>query len=86
MHGPARIFWADLTPTSLQLYGIARFVAHGGSWHNFYMLTGGNNYAKQARAPPRDADPINIFQGLFLGPKKYLPGRGSLWRMCLGPR
>lgn len=31
-----------------QLYGIARFVAHGGSWHNFYMLTGGNNYAKQS--------------------------------------
>ena len=23
-------------------------MAHGGSWHNFYMLTGGNNYAKQA--------------------------------------
>ena len=20
-----------------QLYGIARFVAHGGSWHSFYM-------------------------------------------------
>ena len=31
-----------------QLYGIARFVAHGGSWHNFYMLTGGNNYGKQS--------------------------------------
>lgn len=31
-----------------QLYGIARFMAHGGSWHNFYMLTGGNNYAKQS--------------------------------------
>eukprot|EP01046_Picozoa_sp_COSAG06_P004719 COSAG06_NODE_202_length_20343_cov_59.390931_3_plen_1016_part_00 len=31
-----------------QLYGIARFVAHGGSWHNFYMVTGGNNYAKQS--------------------------------------
>ena len=29
-----------------QLYGIARFVARGGSWHNFYMLTGGNNYGK----------------------------------------
>jgi hypothetical protein len=31
-----------------QLYGIARFVAHGGSWHNFYMVTGGNNYGKQS--------------------------------------
>lgn len=29
-----------------QLYGIARFIAHGGSYHNFYMLTGGNNYGK----------------------------------------
>jgi hypothetical protein len=29
-----------------QLYGIARFFAYGGSWHNFYMLTGGNNYGR----------------------------------------
>eukprot|EP00931_Biecheleriopsis_adriatica_P078401 TRINITY_DN51862_c0_g1_i1.p1 TRINITY_DN51862_c0_g1~~TRINITY_DN51862_c0_g1_i1.p1 ORF type:complete len:888 (+),score=109.52 TRINITY_DN51862_c0_g1_i1:39-2666(+) len=27
-----------------QLYGIARWIAFGGSYHNFYMLTGGNNY------------------------------------------
>ena len=31
-----------------QIYGIARFFAFGGSWHNFYMLTGGNNYGRQA--------------------------------------
>jgi hypothetical protein len=24
-----------------QIYGIARWFAFGGSWHNFYMLTGG---------------------------------------------
>jgi hypothetical protein len=29
-----------------QLYGIARFYARGGAYHNFYMLTGGNNYGK----------------------------------------
>lgn len=29
-----------------QLYGIARFFARGGAYHNFYMLTGGNNYGK----------------------------------------
>jgi hypothetical protein len=27
-----------------QLFGIARWIALGGSYHNFYMLTGGNNY------------------------------------------
>ena len=31
-----------------QLYGIARFFAFGGSWHNFYMVTGGNNYGLQS--------------------------------------
>ena len=31
-----------------QIYGVARFFAFGGSWHNFYMLTGGNNYGRQA--------------------------------------
>ena len=31
-----------------QAYGIARFFAFGGSWHNFYMLTGGNNYGRQS--------------------------------------
>jgi hypothetical protein len=34
--------------TSDQLYGIARFFAYGGSYHNFYMLTGGNNYGLRA--------------------------------------
>jgi beta-galactosidase len=34
--------------TSDQLYGIARFLAFGGSYHNFYMLTGGNNYGLRA--------------------------------------
>ena len=34
--------------TSDQLYGMARFFAHGGSYHNFYMLTGGNNYGLRA--------------------------------------
>ena len=34
--------------SSDQIYGVARFVAFGGSWHNFYMLTGGNNYGRQA--------------------------------------
>lgn len=31
-----------------QIYGVARWFAFGGSWHNFYMLTGGNNYGRQA--------------------------------------
>ena len=31
-----------------QAFGIARFFAFGGSWHNFYMLTGGNNYGRQS--------------------------------------
>ena len=31
-----------------QAYGIARFFAFGGSWHNLYMLAGGNNYGRQA--------------------------------------
>jgi len=31
-----------------QSYGIGRFFAYGGAWHNFYMLTGGNNYGRQA--------------------------------------
>eukprot|EP00755_Sulcionema_specki_P016194 Sspe_Gene.61401::Locus_34073_Transcript_1_2_Confidence_0.500_Length_2681::g.61401::m.61401 len=31
-----------------QLYGIARFFAYGGGWHNFYMLTGGSNFARSA--------------------------------------
>lgn len=31
-----------------QAYGIARFLAHGGAFHNFYMLTGGNNYGLTA--------------------------------------
>lgn len=31
-----------------QLYGIARFISYGGSWHSFYMFTGGNNYGRQA--------------------------------------
>ena len=31
-----------------QLYGIARFIAYGGSWHNHYMLTGGSNFGLQA--------------------------------------
>lgn len=34
--------------TSDQIYGIARFLAYGGSYHNFYMLTGGNNYERRA--------------------------------------
>lgn len=34
--------------TSDQLYGIARFFAYGGAYHNFYMLTGGNNYGLRA--------------------------------------
>ena len=34
--------------TSDQLYGMARFFAYGGSYHNFYMLTGGNNYERRA--------------------------------------
>lgn len=31
-----------------QLYGMARFFAMGGSFHNMYMLTGGNNYGYKA--------------------------------------
>ena len=34
--------------SSDQIYGIARFFAWGGSYHNFYMLTGGNNYERKA--------------------------------------
>lgn len=34
--------------TSDQLYGMARFFAYGGSYHNLYMLTGGNNYGLRA--------------------------------------
>ncbi|CAB9530173.1 Beta-galactosidase [Seminavis robusta] len=34
--------------TSDVLYGIARFLAYGGSYHNFYMLSGGNNYGLRA--------------------------------------
>jgi hypothetical protein len=34
--------------TSDQLYGMARFFAYGGSYHNLYMLTGGNNYERRA--------------------------------------
>ena len=34
--------------TSDQLYGMARFFAYGGAYHNFYMLTGGNNYGLRA--------------------------------------
>ena len=32
--------------SNAQLYGIARFIAYGGRYHNFYMLTGGNNYGR----------------------------------------
>jgi hypothetical protein len=31
-----------------ELYGIARWFAYGGALHNFYMLTGGNSYGRQA--------------------------------------
>jgi hypothetical protein len=31
-----------------QMYGIARFIAYGGTWHNHYMLTGGSNFGLQA--------------------------------------
>jgi hypothetical protein len=31
-----------------ELYGMARWFAYGGSWHNFYMLAGGNNYGLTA--------------------------------------
>eukprot|EP00041_Stephanoeca_diplocostata_P024159 m.605106 g.605106 ORF g.605106 m.605106 type:complete len:933 (-) comp22463_c5_seq2:159-2957(-) len=34
--------------SSDQSYGIMRWFAYGGAWHNFYMLTGGNNYGRQA--------------------------------------
>jgi hypothetical protein len=34
--------------TSDQLYGMARFFSYGGSYHNIYMLTGGNNYERRA--------------------------------------
>mmetsp|Transcript_25590 Transcript_25590/g.50082 ORF Transcript_25590/g.50082 Transcript_25590/m.50082 type:complete len:1016 (+) Transcript_25590:3-3050(+) len=34
--------------TEDQAYGIMRFFAYGGSWHNFYMLTGGNHYGRTA--------------------------------------
>ena len=34
--------------SSDQLYGIARFLAWGGTWHNHYMLTGGSNFGLQA--------------------------------------
>eukprot|EP01059_Diplonema_ambulator_P003801 TRINITY_DN1349_c2_g1_i9.p2 TRINITY_DN1349_c2_g1~~TRINITY_DN1349_c2_g1_i9.p2 ORF type:complete len:378 (+),score=88.61 TRINITY_DN1349_c2_g1_i9:2729-3862(+) len=34
--------------SSDQLYGMARWFAYGGAWHNFYMLTGGNNYGYQS--------------------------------------
>ena len=31
-----------------QMYGILRFIAYGGSWHNHYMLSGGSNFGLQA--------------------------------------
>ena len=31
-----------------QLYGVARHTAFGGSYHNHYMMTGGNNYGLQS--------------------------------------
>ena len=31
-----------------QMYGILRFIAYGGTWHNHYMLTGGSNFGLQA--------------------------------------
>ena len=31
-----------------QLYGVARFLAYGGSFHNHYMLTGGSNFGLQS--------------------------------------
>ena len=31
-----------------EIYGIARWLAYGGALHNFYMLTGGNNYGRMA--------------------------------------
>ena len=34
--------------TSDILYGMARFLSYGGAYHNFYMLTGGNNYGLRA--------------------------------------
>ena len=34
--------------TSDILYGFARAVAYGLTWHNFYMFTGGSNFAYQA--------------------------------------
>ena len=34
--------------SSDQMYGVARFFAYGGTWHNHYMLTGGNNYGLQS--------------------------------------
>jgi hypothetical protein len=30
------------------LYGMARFLSYGGSYHNFYMLTGGSNFGYSA--------------------------------------
>jgi len=30
------------------LYGVARFISLGGSYHNFYMLTGGSNFGYSA--------------------------------------
>ena len=34
--------------TSDQIYGIARALAYGLSYHNFYMVTGGSNFGRQS--------------------------------------
>jgi Glycosyl hydrolases family 35 len=53
--------------TSDQLYGIARFLAFGGSYHNFYMLTGGNNYGLRAGGDTATAyAPDTAIDNLFL--------------------
>eukprot|EP00730_Choanoeca_flexa_P008508 TRINITY_DN12498_c0_g2_i8.p1 TRINITY_DN12498_c0_g2~~TRINITY_DN12498_c0_g2_i8.p1 ORF type:complete len:877 (+),score=175.89 TRINITY_DN12498_c0_g2_i8:2-2632(+) len=50
-----------------QAYGIARWLAYGGAYHNFYMMTGGNNYARNAGGTVTTAyAPDTVIDYLFL--------------------
>jgi hypothetical protein len=64
-----------------QAYGIARFFAFGGSWHNFYMLTGGNNYGRQSGGSVVTAyAPDTAIDYLLLRHEPRFSHYGSLFR------
>ena len=57
--------------SNAQLYGIARFIAYGGRYHNFYMLTGGNNYGRLSggevpTTPPPPTHPYSFYPLILL--------------------